>query len=163
MSDRFREMSKCIFSSLDIEKALFDAYTYLKGTMPLDGAFITSYDYTQQKARLIAFAFEEGGFGLDEIVPLSDETWEMMGEWHSESLRDPTPWIRDHNHPINKEFMGLVKRGVPSIKANIKGIHDHCCTISCALKNKNSILCTVVRDLLICYPFWSGCYLARSS
>ena len=140
MSERFREVSKRIFSSLDIDTALFDAYTYLKEIMPLDGAFITSYDHRQKKARVIALAFEDGGFGLDEIIPISDGTWEAMGAWHAESLLDPTPWIRDHNHPINKEFIGLIKRGVPSVRFKTEDIQDFCCTISCALKNKNSIM-----------------------
>jgi len=140
VSERFREVSRRIFSTLDIDEALFDAYSYLKGVMPLDGAFITSYDHGQKKARIIALAFEDGGFGLDEIIPISDGTWDMMGEWHAQSLHNPKPWIRDHRHPINKEFMRLVKRGLPSIKTRAEGIQDACCTISCALKNKNTIL-----------------------
>lgn len=140
MSERFREVSRRIFGSLDIDEALFDAYIYLKGIMPLDGIVVTSYDYNQRQARVIALACDEGGFGLDEIIPLSEQTWGMMGEWHAKSLQAPTPWIRDHHHPINREFMALVRRGLPTVKAKPERGSDVCCTISCAMKHKKRIL-----------------------
>ncbi|WP_300674758.1 sigma-54 dependent transcriptional regulator [Desulfoluna sp.] len=136
MPDRFREVTRRIFSSLDLEAALFDAYTYLKEIMPLDGAFITSYDHTQKKARVIAIACDDGGFGLDETILISDDTWEMMGAWHAESLETPVPWIRDHTHPINKELLRIVKRGFPSARRRKEGAEELCCTISCALNNQ---------------------------
>lgn len=140
MSDRFREVTRRIFSSLDLDEALFDAYTYLKGIMPLDGVFITSYDYAQKKARVIALACHVGGFGVDEMIPISEETWAMMEAWHAESLENPTPWIRDHGHPINKEFLRLVKRWLPSVGAKPEGMRDLCCTISCVLKSRGVIM-----------------------
>ncbi|SCY02413.1 sigma-54-dependent transcriptional regulator [Desulfoluna spongiiphila] len=140
MSDRFREVARRIFSSLDLESALFDAYAYLKGIMPLDGAFITSYDHGQKKARVIALACAEGGVGLDEMISISDGTWEMMGVWHEESRQNPTPWIRDHTHPINKEFIRLVKHWLPSVRTRPEGSQNLCCTISCALKSQGEIM-----------------------
>ena len=140
MSDRFREVARRIFSSLDLESALFDAYAYLKGIMPLDGAFITSYDHGQKKARVIALACAEGGLGLDEMISISDGTWKMMGVWHEESLQDPTPWIRDHTHPINKEFIRLVKHWLPSLRTRSEDTQKLCCTISCVLKNQGEIM-----------------------
>lgn len=111
--ERFREVVRCICGSLDIDKALFDVYQYLKDELPLDGVIITRYETERKRARLIALAYDGGGYLVNESFPISDTAWESITHWQRESRSATTPWIRDHTHPINREIYSLVRTVIP--------------------------------------------------
>lgn len=111
--DRFREVVRCICGSLDLDKALFDVFHYLKDELPLEGLAITRYEADRRRARLIAMAYEDGGLLVDKVFPLSDAAWKSITAWQRESRSATTPWIRDHTHPINREIFRLVQQVIP--------------------------------------------------
>ncbi|WP_236893130.1 sigma-54 interaction domain-containing protein [Desulfoluna limicola] len=111
--DRFREVVRCICGSLDLDKALFDVFHYLKDELPLEGLAITRYEADRRRARLIAMAYEDGGLLVDKVFPLSDAAWKSITAWQRESRSATTPWIRDHTHPINREIFRLVQQMIP--------------------------------------------------
>ncbi|TWI64607.1 hypothetical protein LZ24_03132, partial [Desulfobotulus alkaliphilus] len=114
--EHFREVTRRICGSLDLDQALYDAFLYMKDLLPLDALFITLYEYEKRRARVIALAYEGGGFLLDESFPLSDAAWEAIRSWQARSRYDTTPWIRDHTHPINREILRTVRSGVAALQ-----------------------------------------------
>lgn len=135
--DLFREVTRRICGSLDIHEALFDVFKYLKNILPLDAIFITVYEYEIKRARLIAMAYDEGGFLFDELIPLSDSAWESIGKWHAGSKSETIPWIRDHTHPINMEIIKVMGHQTPAGRT-IRGTEF--CSITCALKIRQTII-----------------------
>ena len=134
---RFREVTRRICGSLDIHEALYDVYCYLRNEFPLEAIFITIYEDRKKQSRVIAMAFEEGGFLVDDFFPLSDEARVSIRRWKSESKSSINPWIRDHTHPINKEIMKTAAKVIPGIKN--RKISDFS-SITCALKVKRTII-----------------------
>lgn len=135
--DLFREVTLRICGSLDIDEALYDVFTYLKNKLPLDAILISVYEADSRAARVIAMAYGNRGYVLDELVPLSDSAWMAIREWEAQSKYETTPWIRDHTNPINIEIIRLLRKGILPDKS----IHgDQFCSITCALKIKKTII-----------------------
>jgi hypothetical protein len=64
--DRFiQEATHCLYSSLDIEKALFAAFNYLKRHFPLDLSHMFIYDMQRDSFRYLALATEKQGVLID--------------------------------------------------------------------------------------------------
>lgn len=137
MDGLFREVTRRICGSLQLNEALYDVYVYLKGQLPLDGIFITVYEYTTRTSRVIAGAYDMGGIMVNQSLPLSSEAWATIHSWQKESKSATAPWIRDETHPINLEIKKIVARLVP---------HEYIqkaesfSSITCALKVKDDII-----------------------
>jgi len=130
------EVTRRICGSLDIDEALFDVFSYLKNELPLDAIFITIYEYEKKQAKVIAMAFDQGYFFIDEFFPLSYEAWEAIKSWLQKSKSGTVPWIRDHTHPINQEILKTISKGVVFNPIDVKEF----CSITCALKIKKTII-----------------------
>lgn len=140
----FREVTLRICGSLDIDEAVYDVFTYLKTQLPLDAILLSVYEAGSRAARIIAMAYGNRGFILDELVPLSDPAWEAIRKWEKESENETIPWIRDHTNPINIEIIRLLKKGILSDRS-IHGDNKFC-SITCALKIKR----TIIGNLTLC-------------
>ncbi|WP_051283904.1 sigma-54 interaction domain-containing protein [Desulforegula conservatrix] len=141
--DLFREVTLRICGSLNIDEAVYDVFTYLKKQLPLDAILISVYEAGVKAARVIAMAYGDRGFLVDEYVPLSESAWKSIGKWEEESKIETIPWIRDHTHPINIEMVRLLQKGILVDRA-IRG--DEFCSITCALKIKK----TIIGNLTLC-------------
>lgn len=137
--DLFREVTRRICGSLNLDEALFDVFLYLKEELPLDSVMLTVYEFEQKRARIIAVAYDEGGLLVDEVFPLSNAAWASIGAWQKESLSLTVPWIRDHTHPINSEIKKVLIKGMTAIatRGRTFGVFS---TITCALKLKQQII-----------------------
>lgn len=135
--EHFREVTRRICGSLDLDQALHAVFLYMKELLPLDALFITLYEYERRRSRVIALAYEGGGFLLDESFPLSDTAWESIRSWQTESRFDTTPWIRDHTHPINQEILRTVRTGVAALEHMEIG---EFCSMTCALKIQKTLI-----------------------
>lgn len=136
-SDLFREVTLRICGSLDIDEAVYDVFTYLKHKLPLDCIILSVYEKGVHSSRVIAVAYKNQGTLMDEYVPLSKDAWKVIKDWKKESKTKTIPWIRDHNHPINKEIIRLLRKGF------FKGQFpegESFCSITCALKIKQTII-----------------------
>lgn len=133
----FREVTRRICGSLDFEEALHDVYLYLKDLFPLEGIFITRYDYEYKAASLFALAYDRGGFLIDEKLPLSETAWVNIKDWLIQSRNGTIPWIRDHTHSINQEIVKLLK---DNILIDRKEDMKTFCSLTCALKVKKTII-----------------------
>jgi len=134
---RFKEVTGRICGSLDLDEALFDVYLYLKNQLPLEAVFITIYEYEKKQSRVIALAFDDGGFLVDDFFPLSESAWKSIRKWLAESKEGTIPWIRDHTHPINMEILKTAGKVIPQIKNRKIGEFS---SITCALKIKKTII-----------------------
>jgi len=134
---RFLEVTRRICGSLDIDEALYDVFLYLKQELPLDAILITIYEMNPRQARIFAMAEETGGFIVDEPITLSETAWKGIGRWLDESRSGTIPWMRNQDHPINREILQIVRTGTPSIQARAI---DEFCSITCALKVKRTII-----------------------
>ncbi len=133
----FREVTRRICGSLDFEEALHEVFLYLKDLFPLQGIFITRYDYEYKTASLFALAYDKAGVLIDEELPLSETAWDSIRTWLIESRNGTIPWIRDQDHPINREIVKLLKG---NILAERKEDMKSFCSLTCALKLKKTII-----------------------
>lgn len=134
---RFREVTRRICGSLDLNEALFDVFNYLKNELPIEAIFITIYEDRKKQVRVVAMAFDDGGFLIDDSFPLSDNAWNSIRKWKAESKSTTTPWIRDHTHSINKEILKTASRFIPDMLFNKI---DEFSSLTCALKVKRTIM-----------------------
>lgn len=138
MSDNFfREVTCRICGSLNIDEALYDLFLYLKNKLPLDAILFSLFDRNQKVSRLIALAYENGGFLMDLLVPLSDEASNAFSEWQLSAMADNTPWFRDHTNNINIEILKIGRQIYPELNNHFT---DKYCSITCALKIKKRII-----------------------
>ena len=128
--DRFREVVRRICGSLDIDKALYNVFCYLKQELPLDGLIITRYETERKRARLVALAFDAGGYIVNQSFPISDAAWSTITGWQNESRSVTSPWIRDHTHPINREILLLIRELIPTFRFRKAG---HFSSMTCGL------------------------------
>lgn len=133
----FIEVTRRICGSLDIDEALYDVFLYLKQALPLDAIFITIYEMDPRQARVFALAEESGGFVVDEPITLSESAWKGIGRWLDESRSGTIPWMRNQDHPINREILQIVRNGTPAIQ--VCAIEEFC-SITCALTVKRTII-----------------------
>lgn len=137
METLFREVTRRICGSLQIDEALFDVYVYLKKHLPLDGICITVYEYETKTAKIIAGAYDRGGVLVNRSFPISDAAWGAIRQWQKESRSEPTPWIRDETHPINKEIKKVMTRFATE---DYFRQFDKFSSLTCALKIRNDII-----------------------
>ncbi|MDY0163537.1 sigma-54 dependent transcriptional regulator [Desulfobotulus sp.] len=135
--EHFREVTRRICGSLDLDQALYEVFCYMRHLLPLDALFITLYEYEKRRSRVIALAYEGGGILLDEPFPLSDAAWESIRAWQAESRSDTTPWLRDHTHPINREILRTVRNGVAGVRQ--MEIGDFC-SMTCGLRIQKTLI-----------------------
>ncbi|VVS91130.1 sigma-54 interaction domain-containing protein [Desulfoluna spongiiphila] len=135
--DRYREVVRRICGSLDLDKALFDVFQFLRDELTLDALAITRYETERKRARLIALAYADGGFLVDEAFPLSNAAWESISAWQRESRSATTPWIRDHTHPINREIFRLVHGGISGLRLLNTGIFS---SMTCGLTVDHTLI-----------------------
>ncbi|MCP3922929.1 MAG: sigma-54-dependent Fis family transcriptional regulator [Desulfobacterales bacterium] len=137
METLFREVTRRICGSLQIDEALFDVYVYLKGHLPLNGICITVYEYETKSARIIAGAYDSGGILVNRSFPISDTAWRTVQKWQKESRSETTPWIRDETHPINNEIKKVMTHFA---NADYFKRLEHFSSITCALKIRDEII-----------------------
>ena len=79
--DRFiQEATHCLYSSLDIEHALFETFNYLKQFFPLDLTHMFIYDVSRDTFRYLALATEKRGVLIDELVQISSRAKTEISE-----------------------------------------------------------------------------------
>ncbi len=138
MSDNFfREVTCRICGSLNIDEALYDLFLYLKNKLPLNAILFSLYDRNQKVTRLIALAYENGGFLMDLLVPLSDAASNAFSQWQQSAITENTPWFRDHTSSINIEVLKVGRQIYPELNDHFT---EKYCSITCALKIKNRII-----------------------
>ncbi len=137
METLFREVTRRICGSLQLDEALFDVYVYLKDYLPLNGICITVYEYDSKTARIIAGAYDSGGILVNRSFPISETAWGTIRQWQKESQSETTPWIRDETHPINKEIKKVLTRFAPS---EYFPQLNKFSSITCALKIREDII-----------------------
>jgi hypothetical protein len=137
MNPLFQEVTRRICGSLQLDEALYDVFVYLKDQMPLNGVFITVYEYEKRTSRVIAAASDHGGLFVNRSFPLSEKAWDTIKKWHKESKSATIPWIRDEHHPINLEIKKIVSRLVPPEWLRSFTVFS---SITCALKIKDNII-----------------------
>ena len=138
----FQAVTRRICGNLNLSESLHDTFLYLKSKIPIDMILLSNYEYgkRQKVIRLIAVAFEEGGYLLDDRIILSKRAWSETKEWLKQSQSDTVPWIGDHTHPFNIEFKNtLVNKSFFSQKK----AYSKFCQITCALKIKRQIIGTL--------------------
>lgn len=137
MDGLFREVTRRICGSLQLDEALYDVYVYLKDHLPLDGVFITVYEYKTRTSRVIACAYDLGGLMVNQSLPLSSDAWDSIETWQKESKSATAPWIRDETHPINREIKKILAR---LVSEEFVRKADSFSSITCALKVKDDII-----------------------
>lgn len=137
MNALFREVTRRICSSLQLDEALFEVFDYLKDQLPLDAVIITVYEYETKTARIITAAYALEGVLINQSFPLSDRAWDTIKKWQKESKSATTPWIRDETNPINREIKKILTRMMPR---EFLWKTSQYSSMTCALKVKNEIV-----------------------
>lgn len=100
--DFYRQATKQICSSLDLETSLHQCLVYLRDFLPASQIGVTIYEPELGALRLIAHATPDGGLKDDDILPLSADARNFL-----ESLK--LPYMRINNYimsdPIGKWFV----------------------------------------------------------
>jgi transcriptional regulator with GAF, ATPase, and Fis domain len=66
----FREMTLRICGSLEIEKALWNSFRYLRDILPADELMLTVYDSDSGVLEVVATANDDGGFAGSDKIPM---------------------------------------------------------------------------------------------
>ncbi len=82
-----REATQCLYSSLQIEKALFETFKYLKNYFPLDLAHMFIYDASKGSMRYLSMATAKGGILIDELMFLSGKANDEIKKYHKDSVK----------------------------------------------------------------------------
>ncbi len=98
----FREITLRICSSLEIEKALWHCFIYIKDIIPADELILTVYDLETGTLDVVATAFDNGG------IPRMDKI--QMPRHLQKQLEDPVkfPRVRISDNVYKDEIVGLV-------------------------------------------------------
>jgi transcriptional regulator with GAF, ATPase, and Fis domain len=91
-NDFFKQAIMRISGSLEIEKALYDAYLYLKEFIPLDHLMLMHPDFEGGFMRVVATANDDGGY-------LDGRCWELPPEIMSRVRSNQVPEVMLINHP----------------------------------------------------------------
>ena len=75
----FREATLRICGSLEIEKALWGVFLYLRDYIPIDGLVLGYHDPEMGSNNVVAFANDEGGLRPNIRIPLSPEQRSFVG------------------------------------------------------------------------------------
>lgn len=66
------EVTQCLYSSLNIEEALYETFKYLSRHFPLELAHMFIFDTTKASLRYLAVAYGKRGVLIDETVQISE-------------------------------------------------------------------------------------------
>lgn len=69
-----RDVTLCLYSSLHIEKALFETFKYLQQFFPLDIAHMFIYDTSRDTLRYLSMATGKKGLLIDELIHISERS-----------------------------------------------------------------------------------------
>ncbi|KMY65904.1 hypothetical protein AAU61_19955 [Desulfocarbo indianensis] len=104
----FKEAIMRISGSMEIEKALYESYRYLKEFMPLDNLMLMHPDFDGCFMRVVATANEDGGY-------LDNRRWELPPQVMSEIRANQVPEVMLINQPeahfIAKHSLALGSAG----------------------------------------------------
>jgi transcriptional regulator with GAF, ATPase, and Fis domain len=96
-----REATQCLYSSLQIEKALFETFKYLKKYFPLDLAHMFIYDTSKDTMRYLSLATEKGGVLIDERMHLSKRASQEIKKF---SMGNVTSFVKSESFLIKEVF-----------------------------------------------------------
>jgi transcriptional regulator with GAF, ATPase, and Fis domain len=83
----FREVAIRISSDLDIEKAMFSTFQFLRQMMPVDKMALQHYDEGMDSMRTIVIVTPTGGEGVDLLTPLSPEAKKQAAQQQFEDAK----------------------------------------------------------------------------
>ena len=101
----FREATKRICGSLDIETAAKQGLLFLKDFIPADGIHVARFDPELGALRVYASIRLDGGKRLSEILPMPPEAWPRF-EWPEDEL------IRISNQPETSAITQTIARAL---------------------------------------------------
>ena len=130
-NDFFRQVTLCICSNLEIEKAMHSCLKFLQKVMPLDRMFLQCYDHGYGAMRTIATATKSECSKLDLLTPLSKEA-------------RPSAGLK--NLPVQNDIFFFEKPQEYAISREMLKFHDVPCTflIVLLLKSKGQVLGSLV-------------------
>ena len=98
----FREITLRICGSLEIEKALWHCFLYIRNILPADGLILTVYDSDQGTLDVVATAYDKGGVSRTDKVPVPAHL--------RKQLEDPVkfPRVRTSEDVSQDEIVGPV-------------------------------------------------------
>jgi transcriptional regulator with GAF, ATPase, and Fis domain len=98
----FREITLRICGSLEIEKALWHCFLYVRDIMPADELILTVYDPDAGTLDVVATAYDDGGVAGIEKIPMPSHL--------RKQLEDPVkfPRVRTSEDVYKDEIVGLV-------------------------------------------------------
>ena len=103
----FIEATLSICGSLDIEKALYRCFLYLRDVIPADQAYLTYYDQGMGTVTIFATADLEGGHLLNIRAPIP----QALGERIKNSAITEVYLANDPaKHPVMKHLLGVVDK-----------------------------------------------------
>src|SRR5208337_2465437 len=104
----FREATVRVCGSLEIERALWRCFLYIRDFVPATEVYLSYYDRSLGAIRFYATANEKEGRRLNLHIPLPPETRALI-----EQTRGPDIVLLDHaeDHPITREVRRTL--GVP--------------------------------------------------
>ncbi len=103
----FREATLRICGNLDIEQALYSTAELLREIMPADIIFLEYYDFDYGVMRTIAKADETGGYKLDLITPLKEESRKTAGITNMPGNRDVYIFGDPLNNSLSREMLNF--------------------------------------------------------
>ena len=103
-----------ICGSLEIEKALWDCFMYIRDYIPADHLYLTHHDLNNRIVNVIASADTEGGSLSTDRIPMARDYAKWM-----EDLKDV--WIANdpESHYIMKHYLKYVDRNLSILNARL--------------------------------------------
>jgi transcriptional regulator with GAF, ATPase, and Fis domain len=100
----FREMTLRICGSLEIEKALWHCFLYIRNIIPTDELILTEYNHSTGTLDVVATAYEHGGISSTDKIP--------MPQHLQRQLVDPFkfPRVRASDDVYKDEILAIVAR-----------------------------------------------------
>jgi transcriptional regulator with GAF, ATPase, and Fis domain len=100
--DFFREATLRICGSLEIEKALWDFFMYIREYIPTDIMYVSIYEHSMRMGEFIAKADIHGGKMVSIKSPFPASTHRQLDEWITNPHLMPSLIIADRisDHPI---------------------------------------------------------------
>jgi len=110
--DFFREATRRICGSQEIDTALWNFFIYMRESIPADIIFVLDYDRTLGVAEIIAMADVHGGKITSIKIQTSPEVHKVTNETITANERDQSPLIMvtDHisEHPTMRALVGEI-------------------------------------------------------
>jgi transcriptional regulator with GAF, ATPase, and Fis domain len=98
----FREMTLRICGSLEIEKALWNCFLYIRNIIPTDELILTKYNHSAGTLDIVATAIEHGGILRTDKIPMPPHL--------QKQLKDPFkfPRVRTSDDVYKDEILAIV-------------------------------------------------------